>query len=105
MTDLVQRLRIRAEQHCLTVFYEAADRIEQLSAEVGEQCRINGMGAERELALLAKVERLERELSEYKAARYAYASEFPLDANGDPDVGSIHENIRKLMRENAELRN
>jgi predicted RNase H-like nuclease (RuvC/YqgF family) len=46
---------------------EAADRIEQLEAEVQEQCRINGMGAERELALMAKVERLERENAELKA--------------------------------------
>lgn len=29
--------------------------------EIMEQCRLNGMGGQRELALLAKVERLERE--------------------------------------------
>ena len=31
-----------------------------------------------------------------KAARYAYATEFPLDEEGQPDVGSIHQNIRAL---------
>lgn len=30
------------------------------------------------------------------AARYAYASEFALDKEGQPDVGSIHQNIRAL---------
>lgn len=42
--------------------------------------------------LLAEVEGL-------RAARIAYASEFPLDAEGLPDVGNIHANIRKLKAE------
>ena len=37
-------------------------------------------------------------IRELEAARFAYASEF------DGDVGSIHENIRKLKAENAKLR-
>lgn len=41
--------------------------------------------------LLAEVEGL-------RAARIAYASEFPLDAEGEPDVGNIHANIRKLKQ-------
>ena len=36
----------------------------RLKAELAEQARIVGMGAERELALLAKAERLEKELAE-----------------------------------------
>ena len=35
-------------------------------------------------------------ISELEAARIAYASEFPLTDDGDPDIGSIHTNIRKL---------
>lgn len=35
-------------------------------------------------------------IAELEAARIAYASEFDPDENGDPDVGSIHANIRKL---------
>ena len=31
-----------------------------------------------------------------KVARIAYASEFGFDEEGQPDVGSIHQNIRKL---------
>jgi uncharacterized protein YeaC (DUF1315 family) len=38
-----------------------------------------------------------------KAARIAYASEFKPDANGDPDVGNIHANIRKLKAEVGKL--
>ena len=34
-----------------------AERIKELESEILEQCRINGMGAEREAALLGKVER------------------------------------------------
>lgn len=44
------------------------------------------------------------ELSGLRAARMAYANEFPLNDEGEPDVGSIHENIRKLKTENAALR-
>ncbi|WP_249207042.1 helix-turn-helix domain-containing protein [Burkholderia cenocepacia] len=39
--------------------------------------------------LLAEVEGL-------RASRLAYASEFPLDAEGEPDTGNIHANIRRL---------
>lgn len=38
------------------------------------------------------------------AARMAYASEFPLDGEGEPDVGSIHQNIRALKLEVEVLR-
>jgi hypothetical protein len=58
MTDKITELK--------QLVAEAADRIEQLEAEVLEQRRLNGMGAERELALLAKVERLERENAELR---------------------------------------
>src|SRR3954467_10804764 len=36
-----------------------------------------------------------REL-ELEAARIAYASEFPLNDDGEPDVGNIHVNIRAI---------
>ena len=39
----------------------ATTELERLTAEVEEQARLNGIGAERELALLAKVERLTAE--------------------------------------------
>jgi hypothetical protein len=42
---------------------DAANEIERLNAEVLEQCRINGMSAEREDALRAEVERLNKALT------------------------------------------
>jgi hypothetical protein len=49
--------------------------------------------------LLKENEELRRRVSELEAARIAYASEFPLTEDGDPDVGNIHANIRKLKAE------
>ena len=31
-----------------------------------------------------------------RSARIAYANEFPLNSDGDPDVGNIHANIRAM---------
>jgi hypothetical protein len=42
---------------------DAANEIERLNAEVLEQCRINGMSAEREDALRAEAERLNKALT------------------------------------------
>lgn len=44
---------------------------------------------------------LRNRVSELEAARIAYASEFPLTADGDPDVGNIHANIRALKAKAA----
>lgn len=49
------------------------------------------------------VEQRAGRLSELEAARHAYASEFPLNADGEPDVGNIHQNIRALLQRLAEL--
>ena len=45
-----------------------------LEIELAEQVRINGMGGEREAALMGKVERLERELATEKAGREVLGS-------------------------------
>lgn len=42
-------------------------------------------------------------LNQHTAARLGYASEFPRAADGEPDVGSIHANIRAMKQRNAEL--
>lgn len=42
-------------------------------------------------------------VQQLEAARIAYAREFPPDENGDPDVGNIHANIRKLKSQLAAL--
>ena len=46
---------------------------------------------------------LEKEVAGLNAARFAYASEFKLDPEGQPDIGSIHRNIRALKASNIEL--
>lgn len=69
--------------------HTAAATLRSLHIEVTEQARLLGISAEREMALRARVRELE-------AARIAYASEFELNADGEPDVGSIHANIRAL---------
>ena len=38
-----------------------------------------------------------------RAARIAYANEFPLDSDGEPDVGNIHANIRAMKERIREL--
>ena len=43
-------------------------------------------------------------LRELEAVRMAYAWEFPLNEDGEPDVGSIHQNIRALKAERDRLR-
>ena len=48
------------------------------------------------LALIERVERAESRIAELEAARIAYASEFPADAEGLPDVGNVHANIRAM---------
>lgn len=59
-------------------------------------------------ALRLKAERerddASHERDELLAARIAYASEFPPAADGEPDVGSVHENIRKLKAETKQQR-
>lgn len=51
------------------------------------------------LALLSQrpsLEASQARVAELEAARFSYAKEFRSDESGDPDVGRIHENIRKL---------
>ena len=42
------------------------------------------------------------ERNEWQASRIAYANEFPLNADGEPDVVNIHANIRSLKAQLAE---
>ena len=46
----------------------AAALIERQAAEIAEQCRVNGMGSEREAALMGKVARLEAEVEMLREA-------------------------------------
>lgn len=46
-----------------------------------------------------------QEIEELKAARIAYASEFTPDKNGNPDVDSVHENIRLMKAKLEKIEN
>ena len=50
-----------------------------------------------------RIAQLEERNSGLEAARIAYAGEFALNSEGEPDVGSIHQNIRKLKADYAQL--
>lgn len=45
-----------------------------------------------------EIDELRSRINGLEAARIAYASEFELNVEGEPDVGSIHQNIRKLKQ-------
>ena len=51
-----------------------------------------------------EIKALQEEVSGLRAARIAYASEFSATADGDPDTGNIHANIRALKAEIEALR-
>ena len=50
-----------------------------------------------------ELRRQHERIAELEAARITYAREFKPDADGDPDVGNIHANIRKLKAEVGKL--
>jgi hypothetical protein len=54
--------------------------------------------------LRAELAEARNRISQLEAARIGYAKEFPVDDEGLPDAGSIHQNIRKLKAELAEAR-
>jgi hypothetical protein len=55
-------------------------KIQQLEEEIHEQCVLNGKGAEREAALLGKVQRLEKDNAVLKK-RYNILFQYMTDAN------------------------
>ena len=73
------------------------NKIKQLEEELHEQCVLNGKGAEREAALLAKVERLERE----NAALNTRIEE--LDAKWRMAEAQCFDQVGKIGEQRAEL--
>ena len=68
MTDLIDAL-LKGEDLRYISFYDypdilmqAKERIKELESECLEQARLNGMGAEREIALRAQLENLRKSL-------------------------------------------
>ena len=69
-----------------------------LHAELLEQCRINGMGAEREAALLGEIERLKKALLKAPAIPDALTS---ADIQEHPEYVSGWNDCRQTMAEIA----
>ena len=82
----------------------AAQENEALRNEVDEQARLNGKGSEREAALLAKVERLERQKA-LQGLHLATMADVVLgeNANDRSDETLVRE-VCKMARENPALR-
>jgi hypothetical protein len=83
---------------CGGYILDAHDHIESVKRLLNE-------AEEEHKSLLDTNEKLVDEVCGLEAARIAYASEFPpSDDSGLPEVDRIHENIRRLKAENAELK-
>jgi hypothetical protein len=85
--------------HTLSTYTEAVGYIDGLSVDPIMQA-IDA----RTINLRASLARAEGEAAELRACRIAYASEFAPDTDGEPDVGSIHANIRKTKADLAAAR-
>lgn len=64
---------------------------------------VGGELPEDAVLLYLEPRQLAERVSSLEAARIAYASEFPLNDDGEPDVGNIHANIRQLASQRADL--
>lgn len=69
---------------------ELLDHIAQLQEEIQEQCRVNGMGAEREAGLLSKVSRLEKDAARYRWLLRQSWFQCAID-RFDPDDGGMQD--------------
>ena len=73
-----------------------AERIKELESEVLEQCRINGMGAEREAALLGQIERQSAALKLAKAAIISVCGCYPLLYSTKPGFREANEALAAI---------
>lgn len=110
-TDLIERLRRRAwlarsgtttdihliEDEAISAMEAQARQITEMQQQESELCTLYGLAQ-------AECKKLRSEVEGLRAARMAYASEFPPDGEGEPDIGSIHQNIRAMKAEIEGLR-
>ena len=85
-------LKAEAEADKVIIEYHEAT-IQRLQDEVVEQCRINGMSAEREEALRAEVERLNKAIAAEREACAKIADRFSI-----PMCDSSADDIALLIR-------
>ena len=84
-----------------------ADNLEYLAEQAAEYIRyleqeVSTLKEEKNYLLRRAGENI-AEIEQYKSALIAYASEFPNDEEGLPDVGNIHKNIRTLKSQKSDL--
>ena len=127
MVDTLRRVAKSAMPYSTTMagfsawgnlFTEAADTIDTLRAE-NESLReqrnriglyighalSGGRKDDHEAGLSGRMDAIRAliaERNEWQASRIAYANEFPLNADGEPDVVNVHANIRSLKAQLAE---
>ena len=96
-------------QPCITEVESALVEVAALRADLDRAIVNFGDAAATVCDMRAQLAKTERELiataSErdgLRASRIAYANEFPLNADGEPDVGNIHANIRSMKAQLAE---
>lgn len=65
--------------------------------------RVEDLSLKHSRFVAEEIQELRSRIDGLEAARIAYANEFELNSDGEPDVGSIHQNIRKLKAENKDL--
>ncbi|MGQ7904990.1 hypothetical protein [Burkholderia sp. BC1] len=76
------------------------DKMRTLAKRLSEVSAVYSKGQVADIHEAADaIDALLNRVSQLEAARIGYANEFPMDAEGLPNVGSIHENIRKLKAE------
>ena len=78
---------------CLAEISELLDRLEAAESELLEEARLNGMGSEREAALMAKLEAAEKERDALRAKIEAKEKQEP--------VGTLHDDGCFVWRETA----
>jgi hypothetical protein len=72
-----------------------AQLVAEAAKTAAEKLRADQMTEQHRVQAAMHAQATER-VSALEASRIAYASEFELNADGEPDVGSIHANIRAL---------
>jgi hypothetical protein len=74
-----------------------------ISDELAEQCRLNGMGAEREARLMAQLQEAERKLAEAERNALERAAKACYDDESGRDGGGYYADIiRALIKEGGE---
>ena len=89
-------VRIDTDGYQLVRLSDAEAIIAQKDAEILDQCRINGMGAEREATLLGKVERQSAALKLAREALLSVCGGYPLHYSTKPGFREANEALAAI---------